>query len=118
MAFGIQAVGLPVKRIATVVPNFLEVAQGGVDVFDDQTRRVPGRAGDLRQQMEIISGDPAVKARVIRFLHTHSHMEQIGEPEHDLSVLSETPAILGEVLALIKENDSMHYEAMMTMCSG
>lgn len=79
--------------------------------------RVPGRAGDLRQQMEVISGDPASKARIARFLHTHSHMEQIGEPEHDLSILSETPAILGEILALIKENDPMHHDAMMEMCS-
>lgn len=79
--------------------------------------RVPGRAGDLRQQLEAISGEPASKARIIRFLHTHSHMEQVGEPEHDLSVLSETPAILRDILALIKENDQEHYNAMMTICS-
>ena len=80
--------------------------------------RVPGRAGDLRQQLEAISGEPASKARIIRFLHTHSHMEQIGEAEHDLSILSETPAILREILALIKENDPKHYEAMIEICSG
>lgn len=108
------AAGAP-KSLAEVygLPN---IARRLLEAF--LSFRVPGRAGDLRQQMEIINGDPAVKARVIRFLHTHSHMEQIGEPEHDLSVLSETPAILGEVLALIRENDPMHYDAMMAMCSG
>ena len=80
--------------------------------------RVPGKAGNLRQQMETIKGDAASKARVLRFLHTHSHMEQIGEPEHDLSVLSETPAILTEILALIMENDRSHYDAMVEACGG
>lgn len=80
--------------------------------------RVPGKAGNLRQQLESIKGDAASKARILRFLHTHSHMEQIGEPEHDLSVLSETPAILTEVLALIMENDRSHYEAMVEACGG
>ena len=80
--------------------------------------RVPGKAGNLRLQLEAITGDAASKARILRFLHTHSHMEQIGEPEHDLSVLSETPAILTEVLALIMENDRLHYEAMVEACGG
>ncbi len=48
----------------------------------------------------------------MRFLHTHSHMEQV-EPDHDLSVLSETPAVLTDLLGLIQANDKNHYEAMM-----
>ena len=72
-----------------------------------------GKAGNLAQQMETLVGDPAVKARIVRFLHTHSHMEQVSDPEHDLSVLSEAPAVLTDMLALIEANDKGHYEAMM-----
>jgi wobble nucleotide-excising tRNase len=75
--------------------------------------RVPGKAGHLAQQMESLKGDAAAKARVLRFLHTHSHLERVSEPEHDLSVLSEAPAILGDLLAIIKVNDEAHYDAMM-----
>ena len=75
--------------------------------------RVPGKAGNLAQQMEELAGDAATKARIVRFLHTHSHMEQISEPEHDLSVLSEAPSVLSDLLALIETNDKPHYDAMV-----
>jgi wobble nucleotide-excising tRNase len=75
--------------------------------------RVPGKAGNLAQQMDALSGDAAAKARIVRFLHTHSHMEQVSEPEHDISVLSEAPAVLADMLALIEANDKGHYNAMM-----
>jgi hypothetical protein len=39
--------------------------------------RVPGKAGNLDQQIETLAGDPAAKARIVRLLHTHSHMEQV-----------------------------------------
>ncbi|AQV96563.1 hypothetical protein BJN34_22105 [Cupriavidus necator] len=74
--------------------------------------RVPGRAGNLAHQLEALEGDAAAKARIVRFLHTHSHMEQV-EPDHDLSVLSEAPAVLTDLLGLIQANDKHHYEAMM-----
>ncbi|QGS32351.1 ATP-binding protein [Cupriavidus metallidurans] len=74
--------------------------------------RVPGRAGNLGQQLDALQGDAATKARVVRFLHTHSHMEQV-EADHDLSVLSEAPAVLTDLLSLIQTNDKDHYEAMM-----
>ena len=74
--------------------------------------RVPGRAGNLGQQLDALQGDAAAKARVVRFLHTHSHMEQV-EADHDLSVLSEAPAVLTDLLGLIQTNDKDHYEAMM-----
>lgn len=75
--------------------------------------RVPGKAGELRQQVEELIGDSAKKARVVRFLHTHSHAGHIAEPEHDLSLLSETPAVLSEVLELMRLNDASHFEAML-----
>lgn len=109
------AVAAPPTSLAEVygLPN---IARRLMEAF--LSFRVPGKAGNLRQQLESVKGDAASKARILRFLHTHSHMEQIGEPEHDLSVLSETPAILAEVLALIMENDRSHYDAMVEACGG
>jgi wobble nucleotide-excising tRNase len=77
--------------------------------------RVPGHAGNLKRQLEDLEGEPAMMSRIIRFLHTHSHMEQISEPEHDLSILSEAPAVLADLLGLIKRNDEKHYDAMMAL---
>lgn len=77
--------------------------------------RVSGRAGNLAQQLETLEGDPAAKARIIRFLHTNSHMEQISGPEHYLSVLSKAPAVLTDLLALLRANDKQHYDAIMAI---
>lgn len=78
--------------------------------------RLPNMLPDkLYQKLELVKFDPAKKARILRFLHTHSHFDQIGDPEHDLSVLSETPAILQDLLALIKESDPEHYAGMTSL---
>jgi wobble nucleotide-excising tRNase len=74
--------------------------------------RLPGNSGELHQQLEQIRFDVAKKTRILRFLHTHSHYGQIAEPEHDLSVLTETQAILQDLLALIREVDPEHYAGM------
>lgn len=75
--------------------------------------RVPNIAGELFQKLEHVQFDVHRKTRILRFLHTQSHFDQIGEPEHDLSLLSETPAILKDVLDLIRENDGVHYAGMV-----
>lgn len=77
--------------------------------------RVPDKPGDLLQKLESIQYDQAKKTRIIRFLHTYSHFDQVAEPEHDLSVLSETPAVLQEVLSLIGECDPGHYNRMVEL---
>lgn len=74
--------------------------------------RLPGNPGELHQQLEQIRFDVAKKTRILRFLHTHSHYGQIAEPEHDLSVLAETQAILQDLLALIRDVDPEHYAGM------
>lgn len=74
--------------------------------------RMPDRAGELFQKLEVLDYDAAKKTRILRFLHTYSHNDQVAEPDHDPSVLSETPAILREVLALIRNCDSSHFECM------
>ncbi|TET44728.1 hypothetical protein E3J62_09550 [candidate division TA06 bacterium] len=75
----------------------------------------PGYAGDLGKQLDSVDFDPEKKTRILRFLHTHSHKGQIAEPEHDFSILSETPKVLADILALIKSEDERHYEEMKSL---
>lgn len=74
--------------------------------------RYPRLCGLLQQQLDEVSFDPAKKARILRFLHTHSHEGQIPAPTHDISVLSETPQILQEVLDLMATEDKRHFDEM------
>ncbi|MRR49669.1 MAG: hypothetical protein EG825_01945 [Rhodocyclaceae bacterium] len=77
--------------------------------------RVPGKARELYQQFEQIEFEPAKKARILRFVHTHSHFKEVAEPEHDLSVLAETRPVLQDVLALIEKSDPEHYRHMLAL---
>lgn len=79
--------------------------------------RIPDKPGELFQKLECVDYDPAKKIRILRFLHTYSHFDQVAEPDHDPSVLSETPAILQEVLALISHCDPEHYISMKALLS-
>lgn len=74
--------------------------------------RVPAKHGDLFQKLEAVPYDATKKTRILRFLHTYSHCDQVAESDHDPSVLSETPAILQEVLAMIRECDPEHFNSM------
>lgn len=75
--------------------------------------RMPNVPGELYQKLEHVPFEVHKKTRLLRFLHTQSHFDQIGDPEHDLSLLSETPAILKDVLDLIRETDSVHFAGML-----
>jgi wobble nucleotide-excising tRNase len=75
--------------------------------------RYPNRSG-LRAQLDKLKCDPAVRARVIRFVHTYSH-EGAGGEEHDPTILAETPAILREILNLVEEEDQGHYREMLAV---
>ena len=74
--------------------------------------RIPDKPGELFQKLECIDYDAAKKTRILRFLHTYSHFDQVAEPDHDPSVLSETPAILLEVLELMRACDAAHFTSM------
>ena len=76
--------------------------------------RYPSLSGQLLKQVDQVKCiDPAQKARLVRFTHTHSHDEQVPEPEHDLSILSETPQILRDLLDLMAGEDKGHFEEML-----
>jgi wobble nucleotide-excising tRNase len=80
--------------------------------------RFPTCTGDLARQLDAVSFDAVKKARILRFLNTHSHHGHVAEPEHDLSVLSETGAVLGDVLALIETTDAEHFRGMKELVAG
>jgi len=77
--------------------------------------RHPALCGELQEQLSLVAYDEAKKARIIRFLHTFSHKDNIAEGDHDLSILAETRPVLVDVLDLIKEVDGAHHEAMMAL---
>jgi wobble nucleotide-excising tRNase len=78
--------------------------------------RMPGHLPDsLYHKLELVQFDEAKKARILRFLNTYSHFDQIGDPDHDISVLSETPSILQDILRLIKTTDRSHYDGMLSL---
>ncbi|MBI5791136.1 MAG: AAA family ATPase [Rhodocyclales bacterium] len=79
--------------------------------------RVPDKPGELFQKLEVVQFDAAKKTRILRFLHTYSHFDQVAEAGHDPSVLSETPAILQDVLALINGCDPAHFKSMAELVS-
>jgi wobble nucleotide-excising tRNase len=80
--------------------------------------RFPACTGDLAKRLDAVLFDAVKKARILRFLNTHSHHGHVAEPEHDLSVLSETSAVLGDVLALIEATDREHFNGMKQLVSG
>ncbi len=77
--------------------------------------RYPEQAGQLEQQVRRVSFDATKKARILRFLHTCSPDGKITEPEHDLSILTETPNVLKDLLDMVKAEDPKHYEEMLKL---
>jgi wobble nucleotide-excising tRNase len=66
----------------------------------------------LYAKLEQLNFDTAKKARIYRFLQAHAHGDDIDDPKHDISILSETPAVLTDILTLIKSEDKGHFEEM------
>jgi wobble nucleotide-excising tRNase len=78
--------------------------------------KYPGK-GTLRSKLNGLDFDKEKQIRIDRLLNTLSHKGQIDEPEHDLSLLSETPRVLSDVLELIQYEDKQHYDGMMELLS-
>ncbi len=80
--------------------------------------RLPNMSGGLTQKLEIVEFDETKKIRMLRFVHTHSHGKALGEPEHDLSLLSEAHSILKDILSLMQSQDPHHFSAMVSMAKA
>ncbi len=76
--------------------------------------RKPGTQ-NLHKKLESLNFDVAKKTRMRRFIETNSHDDQITAAEHDNTILSETPQILLDLMALIKDEDDRHYEEMIKL---
>lgn len=74
--------------------------------------------GSLFQKLERVTYDDTKKSRIIRFLHTYSHEDKVSEPEHDLTVLSETPEVLNDLMALIRSEDAHHHDEMLKVLAA
>lgn len=75
--------------------------------------RQPDTSGDLWLKLQNVDFDEVKKLEIIRFVHTYSHNDAIGEPEHDPSLLSEAQAVLTDLLELIKAEDTDHFDRMV-----
>ena len=95
-----------------VLPN---VARRMLEAF--LAFRQPQISGGLRQNLNAVPFDEVKKLRILRFLHTHSHSIAVGEPEHDLTALAEGPAVLKDLLEMIKSLDDAHFSAMVELVS-
>jgi len=70
----------------------------------------------LSEQLREIDYDANKKVRIERFLNAHSHRDaQFAGPEHDLSILGETPSVLQALLELMEKEDPKHYSAMVSL---
>jgi wobble nucleotide-excising tRNase len=74
--------------------------------------RGPHQTGDLCKQLDAIDHDNAAKTRILRFLHTFLHLDQIADPEHNPSMLAETPLVLSDLFSLIEHTDAAHFKSM------
>lgn len=77
--------------------------------------RMPNVSGELHKKVEESTFDTTKKTSILRFLHTHSHEDQIGHGEHDSSILAEAPQIMKHVLELIEHEDKKHYDRMIAL---
>ncbi len=78
--------------------------------------RKPGKQ-NLHKRLESINFDATKKTRVLRFIETNSHDDHIAAGDHDNTILSETPQILSDLMALIKYEDERHYDEMIKLVS-
>ena len=77
--------------------------------------RQPHISGTLRLKLQEVSFNEVKKLRILRFLNTHSHGISVEEPGHDLTALAEGPAVLKDLLDMIKSLDNEHFSAMVQL---
>lgn len=71
----------------------------------------------LDKKVMNIEYDQEIKARILRYVQTHSHTNFISETESetDASIISESPAILKQLLELIELLDKKHYDTLVAV---
>lgn len=74
--------------------------------------RQPNLSGELWNKVMAVEFEEPKKIRILRFLHTYSHGDVVGEPEHDPSLLAESAYVLNDLMDFIKDQDTDHFAAM------
>lgn len=71
----------------------------------------------LHARLEAVPFDDVKKTRILRFVDTHSHAEQIGCGHDEASALAEAPEVLKNIIELIEGCDSEHAQRMRKAAS-
>jgi len=77
--------------------------------------KYPGKESMWDKLCEVKNLDESKKSRIFNFINTQSHGGDVGQPEEDLSWLSETRPILKDILNLIQSEDDKHFSAMVRL---
>jgi len=75
---------------------------------------------NIHTRLERIDGfDEKKKARIHRFVETHSHPRyESGIQDFDMSILEETTAILEDLMELVRHEDEKHYDFLVESVTG
>ena len=95
-----------------VLPNMARRLLEGFLAF-----RQPQASGELWSKLGSFDFDEAAKTRIVRFVHTYSHSDFVGEPEHDPSSLAEARPVLKDILEFMEKEDPKHFLAMAALVS-
>jgi len=77
--------------------------------------KYPDKEKLWKKLCEVKNLDESKKSRLFTFINMQSHGGDVGQPEKDLSWLSETRPILKDILDLIQSEDDKHFSAMATL---
>ena len=77
--------------------------------------RLPDIRGTLGDRIDTIGFDEGRKRRILAFANAHSHNDAVAEQEHDVELLAEAPEVLADIMDLIKDMDSEHFDRMVKL---
>ncbi len=75
--------------------------------------RVPDES-QLYTKMQAIPCDDTLRSRIYRFVNTHSHRDAIGDEDDNLSILTETKAVMQSVIDFMRSGDPEHCKRMIS----
>ena len=69
---------------------------------------------NIYNRLKEIKFDEIKKTRINRFVETHSHPRyESGVQDFDMTILAETPAIISDILEMVKVEDEKHYNFLI-----
>lgn len=74
--------------------------------------KIPAKKS-LYKKLESLDYDKDKQTKIYRFIQTHSHLSnEDGISNFDMSMLSETPQVVNDILGLIENEDKRHYDLL------